>query len=604
MQNRLAALGAAALLLTMFLLAGGAALRESVTFDEVAHIGAGMSYVQKLDLRLNDEHPPLAKVLAGLPLAIRGTRADYASPQWVNSTGIFPAFLGEWTFGEWVLNRWNRQETILMWARLPMLMLTVLLGWVIFVFGRRLGGAWGGLLCLAAYITMPAFLTFGPLVITDTAISLFALLTVWALGELWRNPSSRNIRWFALALSGALLSKFSSGILLICAGCFVWSTRRWPVAGKPGAKRALWQGIGMAAAIVYAVYFVLSWNQPVDIPGFAGHPWLSTLVGRPLMPAWLFLRGLGFMLLTSVRPSFLLGHAYPHGVWFYFPVLLVLKSMPGFLGLLAMALVLALYRKRTVIPPELAAHWRAVWVSLIVFTIVCMLGTMDISIRHFTVPLVLVTMLLAPLPGLIGGSTKWRVLAAVLVASCLVGAVRAYPYYMQYSSPSGRGRPLYWLMSDSNVDWGQALPEVDQYARAHGLREVPIDSYGFSDVSARVANARPWDCQAPADSDAGRQVFLSANLLLDAENCEWVLRYPHEPVAAGSMYAVQLPPVIPPAGNPGGPPSAAERRMFLSAPMDIRPIFREVSQHPERMQAVLDGLLAKFREAQAAGARK
>ena len=41
------------LLLLMAALSGGAALRESVTIDEVAHIGAGLSYVQRLDLRLN-----------------------------------------------------------------------------------------------------------------------------------------------------------------------------------------------------------------------------------------------------------------------------------------------------------------------------------------------------------------------------------------------------------------------------------------------------------------------------------------------------------------------------------------------------------------------
>src|SRR6516162_1530782 len=64
------------LLLLMAILAGGAALRESITVDEVAHIGAGLSYLQKLDLRLNQEHPPLAKVLAALPLVLRGVRAD------------------------------------------------------------------------------------------------------------------------------------------------------------------------------------------------------------------------------------------------------------------------------------------------------------------------------------------------------------------------------------------------------------------------------------------------------------------------------------------------------------------------------------------------
>src|SRR5579872_1723437 len=62
------------LLLAMGLMSGGAALRESVTVDEVAHIGAGVSYIQKLDLRLNEEHPPLPKILAALPLVLRGVR--------------------------------------------------------------------------------------------------------------------------------------------------------------------------------------------------------------------------------------------------------------------------------------------------------------------------------------------------------------------------------------------------------------------------------------------------------------------------------------------------------------------------------------------------
>jgi hypothetical protein len=58
------ALPAVLLLLLMAVLAGGAALRESVTVDEVSHIGAGVSYLQKLDLRMNPEHPPLPKMLA------------------------------------------------------------------------------------------------------------------------------------------------------------------------------------------------------------------------------------------------------------------------------------------------------------------------------------------------------------------------------------------------------------------------------------------------------------------------------------------------------------------------------------------------------------
>jgi hypothetical protein len=79
----------------MAVLAGGAALRESVTFDEVAHIGAGVSYLQKFDLRLNEEHPPLPKILAALPLVLRGTRADYSNISWTISEKCFPVYLGQ-----------------------------------------------------------------------------------------------------------------------------------------------------------------------------------------------------------------------------------------------------------------------------------------------------------------------------------------------------------------------------------------------------------------------------------------------------------------------------------------------------------------------------
>jgi hypothetical protein len=622
MHFRLTAM-ASAFLLLMFFLAGGAALRESVTIDEVAHIGAGLSYVQKLDLRLNDEHPPLAKVLAGLPLAIRGTRADYSSPQWTMSKGFFPAYLGEWVFGEWVLGRWNTPQSTLLWARLPMLLLTLLLGWILFRLGRRLGGDWGGLLCLAAYTSTPTFLAFGPLVLTDMAIALFSVLTLWTLGDLWRNPDRRNTRRFALALAGALLSKFTSGVLLIAVLTFVLSTRWWPLVEGPVDKGAAhagrklrWHALRgaalLAAVIVYAVYFVFSLNQPVDIPGLAGHGPLAAFAGRLLMPPWLFLRGLGWVLLTAMRPSFILGHQYPHGVWFYFPVLLVLKSLPGFLGLLALTLALSIRQRLksspvSIVPAELATHWRAIWVSLLVFTGVCLIGTMDISIRHFSVPLVLLTMLMAPLPRLVERSAHrlaWTVAASVLVASCLITIVRLYPYYFPYVSPFGKGRPLYWLMSDSNVDWNQALPEVETFARQHGLAEVPLDFYGFSDTSVYVPHSRLWDCQAPADSDAGGWVFVSANMILDGHNCEWILQYPHEPLAGGGMYAIRLPSPIPPAGSPGGPPPPPARRMFLSMPVDMRVMFHDLVDHPERIQKTLDEMMAMWSNAQVKAQQK
>ena len=181
------------LLVLMAVLAGGAALRESVTIDELAHIGAGVSYLQKLDLRMNAEHPPLPKVLAALPLVVRGVHADYTHLSWSFSEKFFPAYLGQWVFGEWLLEKWNEPKAVLIWARLPMLLLTLALGCVVYACGRRLGGTWGGLLCLSVYVSTPAFLAFGPLVHTDLAVTLFSLLALWAFAEVWCEPNRKRL---------------------------------------------------------------------------------------------------------------------------------------------------------------------------------------------------------------------------------------------------------------------------------------------------------------------------------------------------------------------------------------------------------------------------
>jgi len=610
---------ASLLLLCMAILAGGAALRESVTIDEVAHIGAGVSYLQKLDLRLNPEHPPLPKVLAALPLVLRGIHTDYSHPSWENSQQFFSAFLGEWVFGDWLLNKWNDPVATLEWARVPMLLLTLLLGWILFLYARRLGGPWGGLLCLCVYVSTPTFLTFGPLVHTDLAVTLFSLLTIWRFADLWNEPSKKNTIWFALSLAGALLSKFTTGILLFVFAAIALSTRWRPLPGQPAAKpearvwrkprrRARLLGILWAALAVYAFYFVFSWHQPTSALERLGHGPAGLLLRRLLMPPLLYLGGVFFVLVGGSRPTFLLGHAYSHGVWFYFPVVFVLKSPLGFLALLALAVLVALGRKRLApaaqptISPEGAAHWRALWVSLIVFTFFCLLSRLTISIRHFTVPLLLLILLLAPLPRMLGqllssATTTARLLTGLtvlLAASCLFSALSAYPYYFPYVNALALRHPLYFLMSDSNVDWNQSLPEVKRFADQHRLRRIGMDAYDLSDATVTVPQSEFWDCQRPTASDEGQWVAVSANMIQDSHNCLWLMQYPHESLAGGSMYAVHLPEHIAPAGSTGGPPLPAAFREFAGAPFDIRVFFLYYIHHPEKLPRTNEEAQAAF----------
>ena len=52
----------------MFAISLGTMLGDAAIMDEVAHIPSGYSYIRYHDYRLNPEHPPLLKDLAGIPL--------------------------------------------------------------------------------------------------------------------------------------------------------------------------------------------------------------------------------------------------------------------------------------------------------------------------------------------------------------------------------------------------------------------------------------------------------------------------------------------------------------------------------------------------------
>lgn len=618
-RGTLAALLALVLLAGMAVLAGGAALGESVTVDEVSHIGAGVSYLERLDLRLNPEHPPLPKVLAAIPLVIRGVRADYNHISWSISEKFFPAYLGQWVFGEWLLERWNDPKTLLAWARLPMLLLTLALGCAVLLLARRLGGSWGGLLCLTLYVSTPAFLAFGPLVHTDVALTLFSLLALWTFASLWREPTRGNVLLFGLSLAGALLSKFTAGVLFFAFGVFVLSVLLRRVPGTPESKtearswrsarlRATLVGTLGAALIVYLFYLVFSWHQPSDALYRLGTGPLALFFRRLLLPPVLYLRGVFVVLLTGRRPTFILGQSYAHGVWFYFPVVFALKSPLGFLLLLPLSLLIALRRQWrrsgsvSAIPSQFAMHWRVLWVSLLLFTGTCMLSPLDISIRHFAVPLVLLVLLLAPVPRMLGelrgpgrsGLSVGGAVVALLAASCLYTAVRAYPYYLPFINSLSLGHSAYELVNDSNVDWNQSLPELERFVEEHRLQKIAVDEYGFSDPTVFVPRAHVWNCQTPSPEDSGQWIALSANMILDGHNCAWLMQYPHEALAGGSMYAVHLYAQIPAAGRPGGPPLPSSFRQFAGAPFDIQGLFRHLYQHPNDLPRAMEWMQATY----------
>jgi len=65
-----------------------------------------------------------------------------------------------------------------------------------------------------------------------------------------------------------------------------------------------------------------------------------------------------------------------------------------------------------------------------------------------------------------------------LLAWIGIEAVRAFPDHMSYLNQFAAGKPHWWYLSDSNVEWGDDIPALAAYLRARGETRVRANFLG------------------------------------------------------------------------------------------------------------------------------
>src|SRR6267154_5050889 len=98
--------------------------RKSLTNDEKYHIPAGYYHLAFGEFQPNPEHPPLAKMLAAVPLLFVDPRVP---PPTGNLTGD-PVLRGHDVFAAFWDANTNKLEALSYWSRVPMIFLTLLFG--------------------------------------------------------------------------------------------------------------------------------------------------------------------------------------------------------------------------------------------------------------------------------------------------------------------------------------------------------------------------------------------------------------------------------------------------------------------------------------------
>ena len=479
--------------------------------DEVPHIAGGLAVVRYGDHRMNPEHPPLLKVLAVLPLElVRPPRLDIGQAGRRVASWWAP---DQWAWGFDVLFRQNRapRVTILL-CRIVPLLVGLLGGLVAWAWASSLGGPRAGLLAFALLLFYPEYLGHARFVTLDVpaAVACGALtLLAW---RLWASPSV----WRAVALlAGCAVLPLVKLPVAVFAGLqllALWLAALARRVGGPSPGEARPAGFGPAKATALVLAAVLAgWAGQWAAVGFRfrlaapqlpiEEPVEFVELTRPartaagLVSSWLAERRLVPQTTLATlnqadsgegRTMFLQGEVRREGWYRYYLVSILLKTpvLHLVLGALALAAAFRRIRREGRLEVERALLTLGPFLGLFLLHV---LARFNIGHRH----VLFVYLPWAALAGVFlaawSAAGGWRRTAAVAApALALATTLAVHPHQSTYFNLLGGGSAhagSRYLM-DSNVDWGQDLPEAARWLHARGWTKVNLAYFGMSDPGA------------------------------------------------------------------------------------------------------------------------
>lgn len=514
---------------------------DSAIVDEVAHIPAGYTYVKDLDFRLNPEHPPLAKVLSGLPLVLRGgIKGPESNWSW---NGI-----NQWESGwNMLYGAGNDPKTVLGWARFPLILLMIGLGLFLYKWASELFGRKIALIVLALYVIYPDILAHGRLVTTDIAAAFGFVISTYFFDKALEKKKWNWLIYAGLTFGLAQLLKFSA-ILLFAAFFILIIIRAILDRKESNFGKEFWKNFKIylwvcliSILTVWAVYIPLTWKTPAGIE----HRLIETnLTNDPrTLPLRSFLhsmenskvfRGLGHYLLGIMlvigrveggNKTFILGHLSDKSIAWFFPVAWLLKTPITIILLFLSSLAYTIIKW----PSDKKKKWllSLILIPFLVYWAVTLKGQLNIGIRHLipTIPFVLL-LIGYFLTAIFNFGVKkiWpKIVVSALILLMAISTLSNYPNFISYFNEFTPRDQRYQRLVDSSLDWGQDLLRLQKYVVDNKIESIKVDYFGGSVPKFYIPQATEWHSEYGPTTGwlAVSATFYQSSKLVGRQEGKW-----------------------------------------------------------------------------------
>ncbi|MDO8610148.1 MAG: glycosyltransferase family 39 protein [bacterium] len=444
----------------MLFLLVSSGLRESPTYDEITYVEDGYQFLVNQDFRFDPFSPPLAKEIIALPALI---------------------------------NKVVLRDLVIFWPRMMVILFTIALGIIVYLFSKRMFGNLAGKLALAFYIFEPNILANGHYATADLIFTFFLVLSLFIFWS-WKNKfTNRRIVIFSVILGMLMSTKITSipflilpiiilyimdknnnrslskiltnkkkiinfFLIIIITSFTLWATyffKSEPLLGYRFDKNR--PAIGLAKANSF-INFALT--QPVPLGSY-----ISTIKQTALF---------NYSNLY-IKRSFFSGKLYDYGSpGYYYPFLFLIKTPLPLLILLFSSLIL--FMKKT-------GSGKYVLVPIFVIFLTVLFSKVTLVSRYI---LPVYPLSIIYLSQIINLKTSRKKIIYFSIGLLLIwhvsGSISLFPNFISYVNELfGGSKNAYKYLVDSNSDWGQGLTALKNYQDANKINNLQLAYFGSVD---------------------------------------------------------------------------------------------------------------------------
>ncbi len=533
---------------------------HSPTFNEPAHLVAGLSHWEHERFELYRVNPPLVRMVAALPVIMAGYKEDWTGFR--EAPGARPIFLmGE----DFVAANGKRSFFLFMIARWACIPLSWIGGIACYLWARDLYGRLAGIMACTLWCFSPNILAHGSLITADvggTALGIAACYSFWR----WLQRPT----WTQTALTGVVLGLAELAkttlILFYPLWPLLWLAYRWQDRKRMNRKKWCREAAMLCLRMAIGLYVLNTGygfegtGKPLKDFHFVSHLFTGKADVAEVGPqgiqntetlessnrfadSWLgavpvpfpenYLSGIDVQrrdFENYDRPFYLRGQWQDHGWWYYYLYACAIKVPMGTWLLAIAVLAFCLVGRQSSV--RLRDQSILIFPSVLIFAVASANTGLNEHMRYvlpcFPFAFVWLSQIVNHVTDTtvksehtIGISHKTRsfaYIAGVLMIWSATSSLWIYPHSLSYFNETvGGPRNGSKHLLHSNIDWGQDLRYLDwrlsERSKANPVKPLYLSYFGFfQPVDVGFTNIQPWPEKWPPSQKPGASMGESERL--------------------------------------------------------------------------------------------